>query len=40
MLVQIEVVNRAIRVLPFVTKLSPVDAHKDNAPGWESLKGL
>ena len=34
MLVQIEEVKRTIRALPFVTKLSPVDAHKDKAAGW------
>ena len=34
MLVQIEEVNRTIRALPFVTKLSPVDAHKDKTAGW------
>ncbi len=34
MLVQIEEVNRTIRALPFVTKLSPVDTHKDKAVGW------
>jgi hypothetical protein len=33
-LVEIEKVNRAIRALLFVTKLSPVDAHKDKATGW------
>jgi hypothetical protein len=33
-LVQIEEVKRAIRALPFVTKLSPVDAHKDKTAGW------
>jgi hypothetical protein len=33
-LVEIEKVKRAIRALLFVTKLSPVDAHKDNAAGW------
>ena len=34
MLVQVEVVKRTIRALHFVTKLSPVDAHKDKAAGW------
>ena len=33
-LVEIEEVKRAIRALLFVTKLSPVDAHKDKAAGW------
>ena len=33
MLVQIEEVKRSIRALLFVTKLSPVDAHKDKAAG-------
>ena len=34
MLVQIEEEMCAIRTLPFVTKLSPVDAHKDKEAGW------
>ena len=34
MLVLIEEVNRTIRSLPFVTKLSSVDAHKDKVAGW------
>jgi hypothetical protein len=34
MIVQIEEVKRTIRVLSFVTKLSPVDAHKDKVAGW------
>jgi hypothetical protein len=33
-LVEIEEVKRAIRSLLFVTKLSPVDAHKDKTVGW------
>ena len=33
-LVEIEEVKRAIRALPFVTKLSPVDAHKGKVTGW------
>jgi hypothetical protein len=33
-LVEIEEVKRAIRTLLFVTKVSPVDAHKDKAAGW------
>jgi hypothetical protein len=33
MLVQIEEVKRTIRVMPFVTKLSSVDVHKDKAAG-------
>jgi len=33
-LVQIEEVNRVIRALPFVTKLWPVDTHKDKTDGW------
>ncbi len=33
-LVEIEEVKRAIRELLFVTKLSPVDAHKDKVTGW------
>ncbi len=32
-LVEIEELKRAIRALLFVTKLSPVDAHKDKAAG-------
>ena len=34
MLVQIDEVNRAIRSLPFVTKLSPVRAHIGHGDGW------
>ena len=34
MLVQIEEVKRAIRALPFVTKLSPVRAHNGHGVGW------
>ncbi len=34
MLVQIEEVKRAIRALPFVTKLSPVRAHNGHGAGW------
>jgi hypothetical protein len=33
-LVEIEKVKRAIWALLFVTKLSPVDAHKDKTAGW------
>jgi hypothetical protein len=33
-LVEIFQLKRAIRALLFVTKLSPVDAHKDKAVGW------
>ncbi len=33
-IVEIEKVKRTIRALLFVTKLSPVDAHKDKAVGW------
>jgi hypothetical protein len=33
-LVEIEELKCAVRVLLFVTKLSPVDAHKDKAAGW------
>ena len=32
--VQIEEIKRAIRALPFVTKLSPVRAHKGHGAGW------
>jgi hypothetical protein len=35
-LVEIEEVKHDIRALLFVTKLSPVDAHKDKVAGWES----
>jgi hypothetical protein len=34
MFVQIEEVNRIIRALSSVTKLLPVDAHKDKEDGW------
>ena len=34
MFVQIEEVKCAIRVLPFVTKLSPVRAHNGHGSGW------
>ena len=34
MSVQIEEIKRAIRALPFVTKLSPVRAHKSHGAGW------
>jgi hypothetical protein len=34
MFVQIEKVKRSIRMLPFVTKLSPVDTYKDKEAGW------
>jgi hypothetical protein len=37
MLVQIEVVKRAIRALPFVTKLSPVRAHNGHGAGWRGF---
>jgi hypothetical protein len=33
-LVEIEEVKRSIRALLFVTKLSPVDGHKDKSAGW------
>jgi hypothetical protein len=33
-LVEVEEVKRVIRALLFVTKLSPVDAHKDKEVGW------
>jgi hypothetical protein len=33
-LVEIEEVNRAIRTLLFVTKLSPADTHKDKTVWW------
>jgi hypothetical protein len=33
-LVEIEELKRAIRALLFVTKLSPVDTHKDKEVGW------
>jgi hypothetical protein len=33
-IVEIEKVNRVIRALLFVTKLSPVDAHKDKETEW------
>ena len=33
-LAEIEELKRAIRALLFVTKLSPVDAHKDKVAGW------
>jgi hypothetical protein len=33
-IVQIEEVIRDIRALPFVTKLSRVDSHKDKTAGW------
>ena len=33
-LVEIEEVNRVIRVMLFVTKLSLVDTHKDKVTGW------
>ena len=32
--VQIEEIKGAIRALPFVTKLSPVRAHKSHGGGW------
>ena len=32
--VQIEEIKSAIRALPFVTKLSPVRAHKGHGDGW------
>jgi hypothetical protein len=32
--VQIEELKRAIRALPFVTKLSPVRAHNGHVDGW------
>ncbi len=32
--VQIEEIKCAIRALPFVTKLSPVRAHKSHGAGW------
>ena len=32
--VQMEEIKRAIRALPFVTKLSPVRAHKSHGAGW------
>jgi hypothetical protein len=32
--VQIEEIKCSIRALPFVTKLSPVRAHKGHGPGW------
>jgi hypothetical protein len=32
--VQIEEIKRAIRTLPFVTKLSPVRANKGHGDGW------
>ena len=32
--VQIEELKRAIRALPFVTKLSPVRAHNGHGDGW------
>ncbi len=32
--VQMEEIKRAIRALPFVTKLSPVRAHKGHGAGW------
>ncbi len=35
-LLEIEKVKRTIRALLFVTKLSPVDAHKDKVAGWGS----
>jgi hypothetical protein len=28
------ITNRTIRTLPFVTKLTPVDVHKDKEDGW------
>ena len=34
MLVQIEEVNRTIRALSFVTKLSPVGTHNGHGAGW------
>ncbi len=34
MIVQIEEVKRAIRLLPFVTKLSPVRSHNGHGTGW------
>jgi hypothetical protein len=33
-IVEIAEVKRVIRVMLFVTKLSPVDAHKDKETGW------